>query len=379
MDEDTFQRFVDEQLEALQSDVSKGRVSFPATCSASQRRRIHEKATKLGMLSQSVGEGSHRHITVYMPGADDAPDIEQVVPPTQKMPRQEALSRKLTALLRHRALEEGLHITEEGYVRLADILELEHMASVGYTVAEVEALVERQDEKRRFGFTRWDGELWVRANQGHTMRVVQDDKLLKPVTAPEEIDCCVHGTYLNAWQQIVASGGISRMQRNHVHFAPRLPGSEEVISGMRPDCEVGVFVSATSAMAAGILFFRSANGVILTAGNTKGMVPLEHIEKAIRLQDGTILWKQDEAAANSVSFAEPDVARSAAAAWLSPDCQAGELAKQCGNDSSPAAQWLMQPPRVLQRLVSSNSGDAESSEDEEVLFCGLEAPVLSPT
>merc|ERR1712232_558785 len=123
------------------------------------------------------------------------------------------------------------------------------------------------------GISRWGGAAWIRANQGHTIRAVQDAKLLTPISCAEEIPCCVHGTYLWAWDQIIASGGLSRMARNHIHFAPRSPGTGVVISGMRSDCEVAVYIDAASAMAAGIQFSRSANDVILTTGDANGMVP----------------------------------------------------------------------------------------------------------
>merc|ERR1719436_538464 len=110
--------------------------------------------------------------------------------------------------------------------------------NVGCSAQETQALVNRKDQKKRFSLTWWDNELWIRANQGHTMRVVQDSKLLELILSSADIPYCVHGTYLFAWEQILDTGGLSRMTRNHIHFAPRPPGSDMVISGMRSDCKV---------------------------------------------------------------------------------------------------------------------------------------------
>mmetsp|Transcript_90132 Transcript_90132/g.278835 ORF Transcript_90132/g.278835 Transcript_90132/m.278835 type:complete len:236 (+) Transcript_90132:277-984(+) len=208
------------------------------------------------------------------------------------MSRDEQLSRKLTSTLRHRALELGLDITEEGWVRLCDVLSLDMFAGSGFSIEDVEAMVAQRDQKRRFSLEWWEGELWIRANQGHTIRAVRDDMLLRPVLSAEEVPCCVHGTYLFVWEQILRSGGLSRMTRNHIHCAPQPPGRDRVISGMRSDCEVAIFISVASAMAAGIQFFRSANEVILTPGDERGMLPTVHFERVVQLSDNALLWPQ---------------------------------------------------------------------------------------
>ncbi|KAG8727216.1 hypothetical protein FRC12_022696 [Ceratobasidium sp. 428] len=114
--------------------------------------------------------------------------------------------------------------------------------------------------------------LWIRANQGHTLKV--DDLELKPVAAPTEVPCAVHGTTLEAWQHI-RSQGLSRMQRNHIHLASGRPGESSVISGMRVSSRVLIFIDIQAAMATGISFYLSSNGVILTTGDDSGFIPPE--------------------------------------------------------------------------------------------------------
>jgi 2'-phosphotransferase len=46
--------------------------------------------------------------------------------------------------------------------------------------------------------------------------------LLKQVTCPSEAPVCIHGTYWKAWQ-LIKAGGLSKMKRNHIHFAMGMP------------------------------------------------------------------------------------------------------------------------------------------------------------
>lgn len=196
----------------------------------------------------------------------------------------------LSSLLRHRGSQEGLDIGEDGYTLLSKVVAMPTFQAGAFTTAEILELVAEKDEKKRFQVCTREGELWIRASQGHTIRTVDDSKLLQRIESADEVPCCVHGTYLFAWPDILNSGGLSRMSRNHIHFAPRLPGAGRVISGMRTDAEVAVFVSVSGAIAAGIEFFRSANDVVLTRGDADGKVPLCHFERVLRLPDLSQLW-----------------------------------------------------------------------------------------
>ena len=133
--------------------------------------------------------------------------------------------------------------------------------------------------------------LLIRANQGHTMKHVKDAELLRRVHDASEVPVCVHGTYLAAWQGAtgIAQVGLSRMRRNHVHFAVGLPGASGVISGMRGDVEILVYVDVALAMAAGLEFYISANGVVLCAGDSDGLIAPRFFAKVTRKSDGTEL------------------------------------------------------------------------------------------
>jgi len=106
--------------------------------------------------------------------------------------------------------------------------------------------------------------------------------LLVPIPS-EELDTLptiVHGTYQHMWTESISKQGLSRMNRNHIHFAAGLPDPKKgVISGMRKTCDVYIYVNTAKCAAnPDIQFYRSANGVILTAGvKGEGILPMEYI------------------------------------------------------------------------------------------------------
>lgn len=297
-----------------------------------------QAAQQHGFISASNGEGSERKLSIYRPDAPNAPSKEELL---VQMPREEQLSRRLAALLRHRAHAHNVQIREDGYTLLADVLALPIFAEGGFTVREVEELVAGKDEKKRFLMKTMNGELWIRANQGHTIRTVQDSKLLNPINRPDQVKCCVHGTYLFAWEGIMRDGGLSRMTRNHIHFAPRPPGADRVISGMRSDCEVAIYLDIVGAAAAGIKFFRSSNDVILTRGDERGMVSARHFDRAVRLSDSSLLWPL----ADSIDDTATNGTYVAAEAAGSPPSE-GKLQGEADNGSSEEETVLLQRPQI---------------------------------
>lgn len=278
-----FEAEVERQLQWLSQADDKATYTFPPSLNNGERKYIHTVASQMGLHSGSIGEGEARCITVSR---------EKVASTKEEMPREERLSRMLTSVLRHRAREEGLRMTPDGFVELDQILHLRSFEKLNSHVAEIKGLVAKADEKRRFMLREVDGKFYIRANQGHTIREISDSELLRPILDPAEVPMCVHGTYLVSWKPILESGGLSRMTRNHVHFSPQPPGDDKVISGMRTDCDVAIYINVASAMADGIQFFRSENEVILSRGNLEGIIPLQHFEKAVRLKDGACIWPE---------------------------------------------------------------------------------------
>lgn len=234
-------------------------------------------------------------------GADDDPTVR--------------LSKKMSAVLRHRIHENGLGsvLRPDGFVPVDALL-----ATPGFRGVRAEEVrnVVRTNEKQRFALLEEGGTLYIRANQGHTSAGIDADELLERLDDAAAAalgggrGLAVHGTRYGAWGGIVASGGLHRMARHHIHLAEGMLGEAGVISGMRASAEVFVWVDVRRAMALGAPFFRSANGVILTPGRPSDeLLPLEAFARIVdcngrEWRDGG--WQKADGSAGSTESASPE-------------------------------------------------------------------------
>ena len=64
------------------------------------------------------------------------------------------------------------------------------------------------------------------------------------------------------------------MTRNHIHLAAGLLGEPGVVSGMRRNAELFIWINVHKAIRAGVRFFQASNGVILCDGvHGDGVLP----------------------------------------------------------------------------------------------------------
>jgi len=179
-----------------------------------------------------------------------------------------AFSRHLCFLLRHAAHEQGLRITTKGYALLSDILQLPSSARYAKTMTKerVEQLVAENGKQRFHCFRDAKDNLWIRANQGHSMSNIAVS--MKKIDSAADYPVVLHGTYRKAYEKIKEKG-LSRCTRQHIHFCT----GKEAKSGMRADCTVLIRLDLAKALADGHEFFESSNGVILCAGDQNGFIP----------------------------------------------------------------------------------------------------------
>lgn len=195
--------------------------------------------------------------------------------------RIDALGRLLTKILRHMANELKLNMRSDGYVRVNELLSLNMMTFAkvplkSHTIEDIKEAV-RKDNKQRFSLLEENGELYIRANQGHTIETISSESLLKPILSADEVPVCVHGTYKKNLESILQSG-LKRMSRLHVHFSSGLPTDGEVISGMRRNVNILIYLDVRKALQDGMKIYISDNRVILTEG-FDGVVPVKYFEK----------------------------------------------------------------------------------------------------
>jgi putative RNA 2'-phosphotransferase len=164
--------------------------------------------------------------------------------------RTTKLSKYLSYHLRHAPEELGLILQPGGWVNVADLLRAKGKYTM--TRAELDEVVATSD-KKRFAFDA-TGEK-IRANQGHSVEV---DLKLEPMGPPPWL---YHGTPEKSVAAILESG-LQKMARHHVHLSADLQTARQV--GQRRGKSVILQVDAAAMDAAGVIFYRSGNGVWLT-------------------------------------------------------------------------------------------------------------------
>ena len=255
------------------------------------------------------------------------------------MKREVQVSKALSRLLRHQAENAGVKLDESGYAELDKVVSSsflpfflffsffpsfspksnrrlfcqmawQPLRSLQVTFEDISNVVQ-QNDKQRFSMlpnettnpsldsTSTDPSHWlIRANQGHSI-ALSSSALMQPITLESQNvpEVVVHGTYFAFWPLIVESGGLKPMGRTHVHFATGLPGpGAEVVSGMRRDAELLVYVDVERSLRDGVLkWWVSENGVVLTEGGDDGLVPLRYFREVVgRRTDVGVLVKDGE-------------------------------------------------------------------------------------
>ena len=173
------------------------------------------------------------------------------------------LSKAMSWLLRHGAADAGVNMDPEGYVLWDEMCGLKQFK--GFSVEDVLLVVEH-NSKKRFETTGGAGAgLRIRASQGHSKKVadqINQHKLLTRLAPEQAPAVCIHGTYSSVWPQIQAEG-LKTMGRQHIHLTDTLSKQEgqQAVSGFRSNCDILIYVDVARAMADGLVFYRSANGI----------------------------------------------------------------------------------------------------------------------
>ena len=302
-----------------------------------QRRKKNENGNGDGNSDGNGDGGVDNFTSVSFSGNGNNKQHKHRQPMSDKK-----LSHSLSWALRHAALRISLTIREDGYVPVQEILDSTHPKLRGATLESIQNVVQTSD-KQRFKLeerpkhlyypnndsdndkvttalmttptttTRNDDEddesgviemieeekiLCIRANQGHSITLINPELLLKKMS-PDELrllQCIVHGTYPEAWESIQKQGGgLKKMNRTHIHFASGLPTDDGVISGMRKNCAIYIYVDASKCAAdERIQFFTSDNGVILTDGiGNSGVLPVYYFSHVTDVSGKLLLDNRD--------------------------------------------------------------------------------------
>ncbi|MCS7283844.1 MAG: RNA 2'-phosphotransferase [Anaerolineae bacterium] len=179
--------------------------------------------------------------------------------------RRVKLSKFLALILRHQPERFGLHLDEEGWASLPEVLEiLQGLPNFRWaTRADVLEIVERGsgDEKRRFEIA---GDR-IRARYGHTVPLAPR----YPPCQPPPI--LYHGTSSHALNHIRREG-LRPMRRQYVHLSAD-PETAVRVGARHTPKPVVLTVRAAEAATAGVLFYRADEGTYLS-----GPIPPQFLE-----------------------------------------------------------------------------------------------------
>jgi len=174
---------------------------------------------------------------------------------------QTHISKFISKILRHAPEIVGITLDSDGWTNTNGLLE--GMRKEGKTVEMSDlVIVVDEDDKGRYSFN--EDKSMIRANQGHNKKL-QSVKLsytpLEPCQVPNWL---YHGTDSRFLDSILKEG-LKSMERQHVHLTDSLETANNV-GGRRKksDTETKILkISTTEAMNAGVVFYRSENGVFL--------------------------------------------------------------------------------------------------------------------
>ena len=178
--------------------------------------------------------------------------------------RMTDISHTMSRILRHKGMPE---MRRDGFVTVRGLLNHPYKVEREAAELDIDGIVAGLGGNRKFKFERstsHGGEThMIRATQCHSENSgVVDD--IFPID--EEVLYAAHGTSLDAAMAIVLNG-LGRFERIHVHFH-KCTVAGHVLDGtqMRHNTQVAIVVSAAHAREEGIVFYRSSNDVILSAG-----------------------------------------------------------------------------------------------------------------
>ena len=183
-------------------------------------------------------------------------------------------------------------MSDDGFIKIADLMESPSVKKCKPKFSDILDWVANNDKKRfQIRIEPKSDKIslengYIRASQGHTMKGIEEEKLLTKITFPYKYPTIVHGTYSKVLAPIQEKG-LCKMQRNHIHMAKGYAGDKDVISGMRGTCDLYIEVNLAKAIKDDIPIYISANDVILTGGKDGYLGP-EYFRKIVNKKGNLI-------------------------------------------------------------------------------------------
>src|SRR5215470_1630353 len=162
------------------------------------------------------------------------------------------ISKFLSLVLRHQPEKIGLSLDQSGWASTRQLIEASCGRGFEFTLEELQNVVAGNDKKR---FSLSEDGLWIRANQGHSIKV---ELGYAPISPPEIL---YHGT-AERFLASIKQQGLIKGKRHHVHLSADADVAAKV--GQRHGKPVVLRIEAGRMHQNGFVFYLSVNGVWLT-------------------------------------------------------------------------------------------------------------------
>lgn len=171
---------------------------------------------------------------------------------------REEFSKYLSYLLRHHPEDLNLSMDKQGWVSVDELLNNLKNQSKDFKIISFEILknIVNTNNKKRFIIENRNGQNYIRANQGHSLKNI--DLGLECKRPP---DILYHGTGEKYVSSILKKGLIKK-SRQHVHLSLIKEIAEKI--GLRHGNPVIFIVDSKQMFEDGCIFYLSENGVWLT-------------------------------------------------------------------------------------------------------------------
>jgi len=170
------------------------------------------------------------------------------------------ISKLMSLVLRHKPETIGLQLDENGWANVEELVQKINQHGIEVSIDLINTVVDTND-KKRFSFS--EDKTLIRANQGHSLEVELDLKIVVPA------DNLYHGTAERFLENILQEG-LTKQQRQHVHLSQQKETAKAV--GSRHGKPVILTIDTSAMLADGFVFYLSENGVWLVDN-----VPVKYI------------------------------------------------------------------------------------------------------
>lgn len=191
------------------------------------------------------------------------------------------VSHAMSLFLRHKASHSGYEVRSDGFIKITDTLayigethQIDVSEDMIYTAV-------RTNNKKRFQILVVSGKpMYVRAVQGHSFAVMDDQIFGHPLTLGTAPCLMIHGTKASCVDGIklcgILPGGPQKI-RTHTHACPVEPDSKVATAGMRHRSEVYFYIDIHGFLESGGILYQSKSGALLTPN----IIPVSLIYKMV--------------------------------------------------------------------------------------------------